>query len=184
MKHRIKNSLATVQALASQTLRTVSPEEMEAFIARLHTIANAHDLMTAETWDSVPLRSVVTQAIEPFRADQAKRVITKGPEGIWLGASKSLWLAMALHELGTNAVKYGALSNDSGCVEISWEPQAQSDRVLVCWRESGGPKVEPPEHQGFGARLIQRAMEGGLGKAQLDFHPQGLACTLEISLHR
>ena len=80
---------------------------------------------------------------------------------------------------GTNAVKYGALSNDSGCVEISWEPQAQSDRVLVCWRESGGPKVEPPEHQGFGSRLIQRAMEGGLGKAQLDFHPQGLACCLK-----
>ena len=184
MKHRIKNSLATVQALASQTLRTVSLEEKEAFISRLHAIANAHDLMTAETWDRVSLRSVVTQAIEPFRADQAARISTKGPEGIWLGAQMSLLLAMALHELGTNALKYGALSNDSGCIEISWEPQAQSDLLIVSWRESGGPSVEMPEHQGFGSRLIQRAMESGMGKAQLDFHRQGLVCTLEISLHR
>ncbi len=184
MKHRIKNSLATVQALASQTLRTVSAEEKSAFVARLHAIANAHDLMTAETWDRVPLRSVVMQAIEPFRAEQTDRVVTRGPEGIWLGANNSLLLAMALHELGTNALKYGALSNDGGCVEISWEPQAQSDLVVVSWRESGGPKVEPPEHHGFGSRLIQRAMQSGLGNAQLDFHPQGLACTLEISLHR
>ena len=183
MKHRIKNSLATVQALASQTLRTVSPEEKEAFIARLHAIANAHDLMTAETWERVPLRSVVMQAIEPFRAEQTDRIVTRGPEGISLGASKSLLLAMALHELGTNALKYGALSNDGGRVEISWESQAQSDLVVVSWRESGGPKVEPPEHHGFGSRLIQRAMESGLGKAQLDFQPDGLACTLGIALH-
>ena len=184
MKHRIKNSLATVQALASQTLRTASAEEKSTFVARLHAIANAHDLMTAETWDRVPLRSVVMQAIEPFRAEQTDRVVTRGPEGIWLGANKSLLLAMALHELGTNALKYGALSNDGGCVEISWEAQAQSDLVVVSWRESGGPPVEVPEHEGFGSRLIQRAMQSGLGNAQLDFHPQGLACTLEISLHR
>ena len=138
--------------------------------------------MTAETWDRVPLRSVVAQAIEPFRAKLAERVLTKGPEGIWLGSSKSLLLAMALHELGTNAIKYGALSNESGRVEISWKPQPQSDRVIICWRETGGPRVESPEHQGFGSRLIQRAMESGLGKAQLDFRPQGLECSLEILL--
>jgi PAS domain S-box-containing protein len=183
MKHRVKNSLATVQALASQTLRTASAEEKSAFIARLHAIANAHDLMTAETWDRVPLRSAVDQAVEPFRANQAERVVIEGPESIWLNASNSLLLTMALHELGTNALKYGALSNEAGRVEISWKPLAQPDRVMICWRERGGPRVESPEHRGFGSLLIQRAMESGLGKAQLDFHPLGLVCTLDISLH-
>ena len=140
--------------------------------------------MTAETWDRVPLRSVVTKAIEPFRVDQAARISIEGPEGIWLGAHTSLLLAMALHELGTNAVKYGALSNDSGCIEIMWQPRAQSDQVVVSWRERGGPAVALPEHQGFGSRLIKRATESGLGKAELDFQPQGLVCTLEVSLHR
>jgi two-component sensor histidine kinase len=89
---------------------------------------------------------------------------------------------MALHELATNAVKYGALSNGRGCVGITWEFHAESNRATLFWRESGGPRVKPPEHEGFGSRLIQRAMEGGLGRAQLDFCPQGLACTLEVAL--
>jgi two-component system CheB/CheR fusion protein len=182
MKHRIKNSLATVQALATQTLHTASADEKQAFIARLHALANAHDLLTAESWNRAPLRSVVSRALEAFREEQRERIVTEGSDGIWFSATKALLLATALHELATNAVKYGALSNGKGCVRIFWEFDAQSHKVTLFWRENGGPSSAPPEHEGFGLRLVQRAMEGALGKAQFDFDPQGLACTLEVAL--
>jgi two-component sensor histidine kinase len=182
MKHRIKNSLATVQALATQTLHTVSAEEKQAFIARLHALADAHDLLTAESWDRVPLRSVVARALEAFQEEQRERIVTEGSDGIWLSATRALLLAMALHELATNAVKYGALSNGHGCVRILWEFDAQANKAKLFWRENGGPSVTPPEREGFGSRLIQGAMEGALGRAQLDFDPKGLACTLELAL--
>ena len=182
IKHRIKNSLATVQALATQTLHTASAEEKQSFIARLHALANAHDLLTAESWDRVPLRSVVTRALEAFREEHRERIVTEGSDGVWLSANKSLLLAMALHELATNAVKYGALSNGHGCVTIHWEFDAQPNKVTLFWRESGGPRISQPEHEGFGTRLIQGAMEGVLGRAHLDFKPQGLACTLEVTV--
>jgi len=182
MKHRIKNSLATVQALATQTLHTVSAEEKQAFIARLHALADAHDLLTAESWDRVPLRSVVDRALEAFREEQRERIVTEGSDGIWLSATRALLVATALHELATNAVKYGALSNGHGCVRILWEFDAQANKAKLFWRENGGPSVTPPEREGFGSRLIQGAMEGALGRAQLDFDPKGLACTLEVAL--
>ena len=182
MKHRIKNSLATVQALATQTLHSAPAEEKQAFIARLHALANAHDLLTAESWDRVPLDSVVARALEAFREEHRERIVTEGSDGIWLSANRALLLAMALHELATNAVKYGALSNGVGCVRIFWEFDAQSNKATLFWRESGGPSVTPPERGGFGWRLIQGAMEGALGRAQFDFDPDGLACTLEVTL--
>jgi two-component system CheB/CheR fusion protein len=182
MKHRIKNSLATVQALATQTLHTASTEEKQAFIARLHALANAHDLLTVESWDRVPLRSVVARALEAFREGQRERVVTEGSDGIWLSATRALLVAIALHELATNAVKYGALSNGHGRVRVLWEFDAQANKVKLFWRENGGPSVTPPEREGFGSRLIQGAMEGALGRAQLDFDPKGLACTLEVAL--
>jgi two-component sensor histidine kinase len=120
--------------------------------------------------------------LEAFREEQRERIVTEGSDGIWLNATKALLLAMALHELATNAVKYGALSNGKGCVKILWEFNAQSNKVTLFWRENGGPRIVPPKHDGFGSRLIQGAMEGALGKAQFDFEPQGLACTLEVAL--
>ena len=182
MKHRIKNSLATVQALATQTLHTASAEEKQAFIARPHSIADAHDLLTAESWDRVPLRSVVARALEAFQEEQREHIVTEGSDGIWLNANRALLLAMALHELATNAVKYGALSNGHGCVTIHWEFDAKPNKVTLFWREKGGPSISPPEHEGFGSRLIQGAMEGALGRAHLDFKPQGLDCTLEVTV--
>jgi PAS domain S-box-containing protein len=182
MKHRIKNSLLTVQALATQTLHTASAEEKEAFTARLHAIASAHDLMTVDSWDRIPVRSVVLRALEPFRVGPLKRVLTEGPDGIWLSATKALLLAMALHELATNAVKYGALSNAIGRVHISWQVHAQANRITLSWGETGGPQVRAPEREGFGSRLIKRAMKGGLGSARLDYRPEGLACALEMAL--
>ena len=182
MKHRIKNSLATVQALATQTLHTASAEEKKAFIARLRALADAHDLLTAETWDNIPLRSVVDRALEAFQEEHRERILTEGPDAILLGANRALLLAMALHELATNAVKYGALSNGSGSVGITWELHSQPDRVTLFWRETGGPSIKPPGQEGFGSRLIRRAMEGGLGRAEFEYGAQGVACTLELAL--
>lgn len=106
-----------------------------------------------------------------------------GPRDVWLNASKSLLLAMALYEPGTNAVKYGALSNRSRSVH-DWEllQGVQLNRVKLCWHEREGPSVKAPEHKGFGSLLLERALEGGLGVARLDYAPRGLVCTLEVVL--
>jgi two-component system CheB/CheR fusion protein len=182
MRHRIKNSLTTVQALANQTLRSISTQERDAFTARLQALANAYDLLTAESWGGAQVGSIVAKALDAFRQDKHERVFIEGPDGIWVEANKSLPLSMALHELATNAVKYGALSNGSGCVRIDWKHAPETRRLVLHWRESGGPSVAPPKSEGFGSLLIQRVIGGAGGSSKIDFHPQGLSCTLEIAL--
>jgi two-component sensor histidine kinase len=178
MKHRIKNSLATIQAIATQTLNHHA-QERDAFIARLHALDNAHDLLTSESWEKAPLSAIVTRALKPFHEQHHERIAIEGPGDVWLDSSKAVVVAMALHELATNAVKYGALSNGSGRVSVTLE-HGQSNRVKLVWQESGGPKVSKPTQQGFGSHLIERAFNGQLGRAQLVFNPQGLSCILEI----
>jgi two-component system, chemotaxis family, CheB/CheR fusion protein len=184
IKHRIKNTLATVQSIAVQTLRSASSEERQAFIGRLHALAGAHDLVTLESWDRATVHDVVCRSLEAFRETHRERFLIGGPRDLWLNASKSLLLALGLYELGTNAVKYGALSNGSGTVCVEWElsQDDQGDRLKLSWRERGGPPVRPPEHKGFGSHLLERALEGGLGFARLDYEPQGLICILEVAL--
>jgi two-component sensor histidine kinase len=99
-----------------------------------------------------------------------------------LDSTKSVTVAMALHELATNAVKYGALSNGRGRVSIAWQRQSDPDRMRLVWQESGGPEVRPPKQKGFGSHLIERAFAGQLGGSELVFSPQGLSCTLEVAL--
>ena len=184
IKHRIKNTLATVQSIVVQTLRSTSAEEREAFVGRLRALAGAHDLVTLESWNRASVHDVVCRALEAFQDDHRERFQISGPRDAWLNASKSLLLAMALYELGTNAVKYGALSNGSGSVRVEWEllQGVELNRVKLCWRERGGPPVKAPEHKGFGSLLLERALEGGLGVARLDYAPEGLICTLEVTL--
>ena len=181
MKHRIKNSLATIQAIATQTLNQHA-KERDAFIARLHALGNAHDLLTSERWKTAPLRAIVIRALEPFQEDLHERITIDGPADIWLDSTKSVLVAMALHELATNAVKYGALSNGSGRVTVAWEQLVQANRVKLVWQESGGPEVGPPKQKGFGSHLIERAFACQLGGSELMFSPQGLSCTLEVAL--
>jgi two-component system, chemotaxis family, CheB/CheR fusion protein len=182
IKHRIKNTLATVQAIATQTLRN-SPSECDAFVARLHALAGAHDLLTDDNWHQASLTDLIDRALVPFREKHRERFLIDGPDGIFLDAQKSSLLVMALHELATNAVKYGALSNDAGQVRIAWErlKDDQPKRFRLCWKESGGPPVNPPKQKGFGSLLIERAIQNQLGQAQIDYDPRGLVCSMEIA---
>jgi PAS domain S-box-containing protein len=184
MRHRIKNTLATVQAIAMQTLRRTPGEEREAFMARLHALAKAHDLLSLKSWDRAPLRDVVGAALGAFQESHRERFRVEGPDDVWLDANRSLLLTMALHELATNAVKYGALSNGSGQVRVAWELARGEgpDRLRFHWRERGGPPVKAPQHKGFGSRLIEHALQAGLGTSRLEFDPQGVACTLDVTL--
>jgi PAS domain S-box-containing protein len=185
VKHRIKNLLATVQAIARQTLKGAPAEERDAFIARLMALANAQDLLTLERWNRAAVHEVVNRALRPFEAKHNARFLAKGPEDVWVDAQRASLLTMALHELATNAVKYGALSNGYGVVSLTWEAKAVADEaqsVRLTWRELGGPLVVPPERKGFGSFLIERALQGGGGNARLDFNPNGLICSLEVAL--
>ncbi len=182
IKHRVKNSLTTIQSIATQTFRKGPPEERAAFIARLHSLANAYDLLTRHNWGRPPLSEIVQRAVAPFEEKHHERFSCSGPEGS-LDPGKALLLVLILHELGTNAIKYGALSNDAGTVEIEWELTTEGkEGVRLTWREAGGPPVKPPRHKGFGTRLIQNALRHDMGAANFDFSPTGVSCTVVLAL--
>lgn len=179
LNHRVKNTLATVQAIAFQTLKgDLTLDEARArFEARLLALSRAHNMLTDQNWDGAPLSRVVAEAIEHL-PEQRFRI---GGETIWLAPRAALALALALHELGTNAAKYGALSNEEGMVSVEW--RTEGDLLLLEWRERGGPPVAQPERRGFGSRLIERGLTADLGgSARLRFEPEGLACFIEASL--
>jgi PAS domain S-box-containing protein len=182
LKHRMRNTLATVQAIAMQTLRS-SAEERNAFIARLASLARANDLLTIENWNRAPLTEVIARALAPFRDIAGERIVTEGPDGLWLSASHAALLTMALHELATNAGKYGALSADTGRVRLAWnvDEDNSSPRLRLRWEESGGPLIEaPPSRSGFGSFLIERVLKSEGGVARLEYEPQGLIGTFEL----
>jgi PAS domain S-box-containing protein len=181
MKHRIKNSLTTIQAIATQTF-SQHGKERDAFIARLHALDRAHDLLTSETWERASLSAVVNRALEPFQEQHRERITLDGPPALWLDSAKAVMVAMVIHELATNAVKYGALSNCTGCLSVTWDRHTEPNLVKLAWEESGGPEVSPPKERGFGSHLIEHAFGGQLGRAQLVFSPPGLRCTIEIAL--
>jgi PAS domain S-box-containing protein len=177
-RHRIKNTLATVQAIASQTMRDGRADGLDAFLSRLRALGEAHELLTTENWHQASLREVVGRAIKPFQGDRQERFVIEGP-AVWLPAQTSLMLTMCLHELATNAAKYGALSNGSGQVHVAWDHASDSRKALLTWQESDGPTVFPPKHKGFGSRLIESS---GDGESRLDYRPDGLSCALSLPL--
>lgn len=181
LNHRVKNTLATVQSLAMQTLRSTgsSEEARELFDARLGALARAHDLLTAQNWECASLREVVTRALAPFRTE-AERVAFDGPD-VDLSPKQALALSIALHELATNAAKYGALSNEAGRVDVSWA--LAGEHLQLVWRESGGPMVAPPTRTGFGSRLIERNLARELGgDARIDYRPEGVVASITTPL--
>lgn len=183
LNHRVKNSLAVVQGLAHQTFKPdlVPPELIHAFEGRLSALAAAHNLLMKQSWESTPIASVIRAALEPFDAG-AGRFSARGPE-VLLSPSATVTLTLGLHELATNAAKYGALSNASGAIDVDW-CLADGEFELV-WRERGGPSVEPPAHKGFGTRLLQRAVAQDLGgTVDLHFDPDGAVCVMRTRLER
>jgi PAS domain S-box-containing protein len=179
LNHRVKNSLATVQSIASQTLRRATDlrSAREALEARIGSLARAHDLLTDRSWSGADFRCVVARALEPFAATRLKMT---GPS-LDVPPKHALALSMALHELATNAAKYGALSNASGRVEVSWTADAGSLRLE--WRETGGPAVTPPTRRGFGTRLLQDGLiREFAGQTRLDYASAGVCCEIEIGL--
>lgn len=183
VKHRVKNTLATIQALATQTLKQTPAEERDAFIARLHALSDAHDLLTQNDWNTIGLQALAKQSLSAFAGDDVERIVTDGPD-VALSANKALILTMVLHELGTNAVKYGALSLDAGRVAVDWQVATLDGRpfLRLSWRESGGPKVTDPGRRGFGSRMIVSALRGDEGSANFDFREEGLVAELQLRL--
>ena len=186
LNHRVKNTLATVQSIAAQTLRNAgtAQEARAALEERLMALARAHDVLTTESWEGAELKDIVAQALEPYRALGEDRLTMKGPE-LRLSPRIALALSMALQELTTNAVKHGALSNATGKVDIAWDiHQAEPvPRLHLRWQESEGPLVQPPTRQGFGTRLIERSLARELnGDVQIRFKPEGVLCIVDAPL--
>jgi two-component sensor histidine kinase len=128
------------------------------------------------------LRDVVARVLHPFTEKHSGRLQISGPD-LRLSGSKSLLVTMALHELATNAAKYGALSDGSGRVQIEWEvASGDKQRLQLVWRETGGPPVVPPAKKGFGSLLVERAFNNGQGRARIEFNPQGVICNLAMAL--
>jgi two-component sensor histidine kinase len=183
LNHRVRNTLTSVQAIAMQTFRgKAEPDATEAFQARIMALSGAHDILTREHWDGADLRDIVMQATAPHRGDPS-RVRFAGPS-IRLLPKSALALAMALHELCTNAVKYGALKGDHGRVSIEWQVTSASafPRLRLCWEESGGPPVQGPTKQGFGSRLLRSLAEDLDAQVDLHYPSTGVVCTIDAAL--
>jgi PAS domain S-box-containing protein len=182
LNHRVKNTLALVQGLALQSFRDGRdvPSARDAFQQRLAALAAAHDLLTRESWEGATLDELVREALGLYNGHEA-RIAWAGPP-VRLNPKAAVSLVMALHELCTNASKYGALSVPGGEVSVQWK-LAEGDRLAIEWRESGGPPVRAPERRGFGFRMIERALAADLsGAARLEFDIAGLVCRIDASL--
>jgi PAS domain S-box-containing protein len=186
LNHRVKNTLATVQSVAAQTLRNArSPgQARDDLESRLMALSRAHDVLTRESWEGAVLGDVVSVALEPYRVRGENRFNVRGPE-VRLPPRMALPIAMALHELVTNAVKHGSLSNETGEVHLSWDvSERDTGRELrLTWEECCGPPVSPPKRRGFGSRLIERGVGPELGgTAELRYDPTGLVFHLVVPL--
>ncbi|MEG3175923.1 HWE histidine kinase domain-containing protein [Sphingomonas sp. RB3P16] len=185
LAHRLKNMLAIVQAIVGQTLRQAETVEdaREALTARLAALATAHEVLVQSNWEDADVGSVVTSALAPH-SPGASRLAIRGP-AVPVSARCALGLGLAMHELATNAVKYGALSVAAGRIDVSWvvRDDGATPRFRLEWRETGGPVVVVPARRGFGSAMIERSLRGYFrGEAVIDFAPGGVVFTLDAPL--
>lgn len=186
LNHRVKNTLATVQSIVWQALRNTSDPAVirESIESRLFALSRSHDLLTRENWEGAGLLDLVKAALEPFGVANGRSehfIITGG--NIRVSPKVALALGIAFHELATNAVKYGAFSNKTGSVLISWtiEPSPEGNRFLLRWQEKDGPPVTSPSRKGFGSRVIERGLAHELeGTVDLDYRTDGVVCTINF----
>lgn len=177
--HRTKNLLALAQATV-HLAQGETPAALKAAIeGRLQALATAHTLLAQTRWAGADLHKIVTEELSPYRKSGQRRAEADGPT-LLLAPDQAQALAMALHELVTNAVKYGALSSPGGRVKVEWRVNP-GRRLVLRWRETGGPAVKPPERQGFGTRVMERMICGQLnGEVDFDWRPEGMACEISF----
>ena len=182
LQHRVKNTLMVVQGLATQTFRgaTGSDDIVRTFRGRLHALGEAHAVLTSGKWETCGFPNLAARALAPFNGDGA--ISLTGPS-CELPEYACVPLVLALHELGTNAVKYGALSTLGGRVDVRWQVEqtdagAVTPALVLDWTETGGPPVSPPTRKGLGSRLI--TPQHGIDAADLDFRPEGLVCRIVV----
>jgi two-component sensor histidine kinase len=186
LNHRVKNTLAVLQSIATQTFRSASRAEREKFEGRLGALAEAHNLLSQEKWQGAELREVIARVLQPYLLNNPERMRMFGPQ-VPLSPRLAVVLSMIVHEIATNAAKYGALSNDTGTVAVDWEILEESDgrKLRLIWSEAGGPPVTAPVQRGFGSRLIERSARDQLGgAATVDFLPRGVVYTVSCALDR
>jgi PAS domain S-box-containing protein len=186
LNHRVKNTLATVQSLVRQTLRSSSnPEDaLQAVESRLLALSRVHDILTREYWEGAWLEDIVSQALRPFHVPGDGRLNVAGP-AVRLPSHVTLALSMAFQELATNAVKYGAWSNDTGQVRLTWavDRTGPVPYLEIRWEEQGGPAVGKPARRGFGSKLIEHGLASDFGGGvQIDYLPAGVVCTIRAAL--
>ncbi len=182
LAHRVKNTLATVQSIASLSFRySQGPEALRGFQDRLQALVRSHDLLTHRHWEHADFQETAEAALAPAREDRAHRFTLSGPR-VNLPPGTVVPISMILHELCTNSLKYGALSNDNGRITLHWtaKPAENGTRLDIVWSEEGGPPVKPPDHEGFGSRLIASLTQQMNGDAETSYRPEGIVCTMRL----
>ncbi|HEX4079477.1 MAG TPA: PAS domain S-box protein [Rhizomicrobium sp.] len=181
LNHRVKNTLATVISIARQSFAGAEfGEARNAFDARIRGLAQTHSRLAQADWTSVSLNALFADEFAPYLRDGDRNVALSGPE-VELSPKCALTLGLAIHELATNAAKYGGLSSDGGNVHVSWSVDPRDRSLDIAWAENGGPHVSPPLRTGFGRLLLERALVADLkSQVRLDFDPRGLRCSLRI----
>ena len=188
LNHRVKNTLATVQSVASLTQRAAKDGGdttlWEAFTGRLQGLAKTNDLLTASNWSGADLTRILDNELGPYQDLPGRRIVLDGPR-VSLNPSAALAVGLAIHELATNAAKYGALSLPEGRINVTWRLTPDTDPPLLVmeWTERSGPAVSAPTHEGFGSRLIRRGLAQQLGgEIKLDYDPEGVSCVISFPL--
>jgi two-component sensor histidine kinase len=183
LHHRIKNTLATVSAIASQSLRTATSIEhgRQAIESRLLAMGRAHDLLLQARWSSASLAHIVQGATEPYNSQGEGKFTIEGPD-FKIASGAVIALAMTLNELCTNATKFGALSVPTGRIRIGWTIDEKTRRLRLTWTESGGPAVHAPSRQSFGTRLIETLGKQLNGEVEMAYAPHGFAYALGVPL--
>ncbi len=186
LHHRVKNTLATVQAVVGATARSASSidEFYKAFVGRIVSLANTHSLLTEALWQMAPLREILEKELKPYNDVRGERITLDGP-AVELPSEIAVPIGMAIHELTTNAAKYGALSVRNGKVAVTWDVHGEGDekRLTMAWEERGGPSVSQPDRQGFGSRLLHRVLTTQLNaKVEVDYDPGGLRVAIDAPL--
>ena len=185
LNHRVKNTLAIVLSIATQTLRHSGSAEAfrRGFETRIMALAEAHNLLTDSNWEGASLRAMIERVLDPYQGAGGARYSFTGDGDIRVGPKTAVALVMALNELATNAAKYGALSRPGGHVNVAWTVRAGDEpRLEVTWRETGGPPVKPPSRKGFGTRLIRGLSEDAAGGVSIDFARDGLTAIFDLPL--